>query len=161
MLIMGIEGSANKIGVGIVDRRSGAVLANERHTYVTPPGAGFLPRHTAAHHRRVVLQLVHDALRVAGVAPRALVGIAYTRGPGMGAPLRVGGVVARTLAQLWRVPLIGVNHCVGHIEMGRLVTGADGQRGAHACCRASARTHAATQAPRILLYCTSAVATLK
>lgn len=33
-------------------------------------------------------------------------------------------VVARTVAQLWRKPLLGVNHCVGHIEMGRLVTGA-------------------------------------
>ena len=26
--------------------------------------------------------------------------------------------------QLWRVPIVGVNHCVGHIEMGRVVTGA-------------------------------------
>jgi tRNA A37 threonylcarbamoyltransferase TsaD len=28
------------------------------------------------------------------------------------------------LSQLWGVPLVGVNHCVGHIEMGRIVTGA-------------------------------------
>ncbi len=34
-------------------------------------------------------------------------------------------VVARTLAQLWDKPLLGVNHCIGHIEMGRLITGAD------------------------------------
>lgn len=32
--------------------------------------------------------------------------------------------MARTLAQLWSKPLIGVNHCIGHIEMGRLITGA-------------------------------------
>nr|CAD2151610.1 unnamed protein product [Meloidogyne enterolobii] len=42
----------------------------------------------------------------------------------MGAPLQVGAVVARTLAQLWKKPVIPVNHCVGHIEMGRLITGA-------------------------------------
>ena len=45
-------------------------------------------------------------------------------GPGMGAPLVVGAVVARTISQLWKLPIIGVNHCIGHIEMGRLITGA-------------------------------------
>jgi N6-L-threonylcarbamoyladenine synthase len=40
----------------------------------------------------------------------------------MGAPLRSVAVVARTLAQLWNKPLLDVNHCVAHIEMGRLVT---------------------------------------
>jgi hypothetical protein len=29
----------------------------------------------------------------------------------------------RTLSKLWKVPIIGVNHCIGHIEMGRLITG--------------------------------------
>lgn len=42
-------------------------------------------------------------------------------GPGMGVPLAVVAAVARTLAQLWHRPLVGVNHCVGHIEMGRLL----------------------------------------
>lgn len=36
----------------------------------------------------------------------------------------VGALVGRTLAQLWGLPLIPVNHCIGHIEMGRLITGA-------------------------------------
>ncbi|XP_666259.1 endopeptidase [Cryptosporidium hominis TU502] len=40
----------------------------------------------------------------------------------MGAPLAVGALVARMLSMLWSKPLIGVNHCVAHIEMGRLVT---------------------------------------
>ena len=46
------------------------------------------------------------------------------QGPGMGGPLVTCAVVARLLSQLWRVPLVAVNHCVGHIEMGRAVTGA-------------------------------------
>lgn len=48
----------------------------------------------------------------------------YAQGPGMGGPLVTCAVVARMLALLWKVPIIGVNHCVGHIEMGRIVTGA-------------------------------------
>ena len=43
----------------------------------------------------------------------------------MGACLQVGAVVARVLAQLWEIPIVGVNHCIGHIEMGRLVTGVE------------------------------------
>ncbi|CAG2114413.1 unnamed protein product [Medioppia subpectinata] len=42
----------------------------------------------------------------------------------MGAPLVTVAIVARTLAQIWDKPLIGVNHCIAHIEMGRQVTGA-------------------------------------
>ena len=42
----------------------------------------------------------------------------------MGGPLQSCAICARTLSLLWNVPLVGVNHCVGHIEMGRLATGA-------------------------------------
>jgi N6-L-threonylcarbamoyladenine synthase len=129
MLVLGIEGSANKIGVGIVSdgpRRGpggDVILANVRRTYITPPGTGFLPRETAEHHRRVLLDLVAEALREARVRPEELDALAYTKGPGMGAPLQSVAVVVRTLAQLWRKPLLAVNHCIGHIEMGRAVTG--------------------------------------
>ncbi|KAL2036987.1 hypothetical protein N7G274_010272 [Stereocaulon virgatum] len=43
----------------------------------------------------------------------------------MGAPLQSVAVAARTLALLWGKELVGVNHCVGHIEMGREITGAE------------------------------------
>jgi N6-L-threonylcarbamoyladenine synthase len=46
---LGIEGSANKIGVGIVNE-IGVILANPRETYITPPGTGFIPKETAEHH---------------------------------------------------------------------------------------------------------------
>jgi N6-L-threonylcarbamoyladenine synthase len=47
--------------------------------------------------------------------------IAYTKGPGMGGPLQSCAIAARTISTLWnQIPIIGVNHCVGHIEMGRL-----------------------------------------
>ncbi len=40
----------------------------------------------------------------------------------MGGPLRSCAVSARVLSLLWKKPLVGVNHCVGHIEMGRVAT---------------------------------------
>jgi len=120
---MGFEGSANKIGVGIV-QEDGAILANVRDTYITPPGTGFLPKETAIHHQQHILLLVHKALETAKITPDRIDCLAYTKGPGMGAPLRSVACVVRTLALLWKKPIVGVNHCVGHIEMGRLVTGA-------------------------------------
>ncbi|XP_024381915.1 uncharacterized protein [Physcomitrium patens] len=123
MIALGFESSANKIGVGIVDA-DGNILANPRHTYITPPGHGFLPRHTAEHHHAHVLGLVHAALKEAKLTPASIDCLTYTKGPGMGAPLQVSAIVVRILSQLWRKPIVGVNHCVGHIEMGRVVTGA-------------------------------------
>ena len=64
------------------------------------------------------------SMEEAGVAPEDLTCLAYTKGPGMGGPLVATAVAARALALLWRKPLVPVNHCVGHIEMGRVVTGA-------------------------------------
>lgn len=40
----------------------------------------------------------------------------------MAPPLLVLAIVARTVSQIWNKPLLGVNHCIGHIEMGRLIT---------------------------------------
>ena len=121
--VIGFEGSANKIGVGIV--RDGEVLSNPRRTYITPPGQGFMPSDTARHHRAHVLTVLREALDQAGLNPKQIDGVAYTKGPGMGAPLASVAVVARTVAQLWNLPILGVNHCIGHIEMGRLITGAE------------------------------------
>ena len=112
---LGIEGSANKIGVGVVRFRDGAyaLLSSPRKTYITRPGQGFLPRETAWHHQRHVSALVRAALEEAGLAPRDIDVICFTRGPGMGAPLQSCARCARTLSLLWRVPLVGVNHwCV-------------------------------------------------
>ena len=38
VIVIGFEGSANKIGIGII--RDGEVLSNPRRTYITPPGEG-------------------------------------------------------------------------------------------------------------------------
>ena len=121
-IVIGFEGSANKIGIGVV--QDGEVLSNPRRTYMTPPGVGFLPKDTAKHHRQQVLVVLREALEEANISPEQIDAVAFTRGPGMGAPLASVALVARTVAGLWDKPLLGVNHCIGHIEMGRLITGA-------------------------------------
>ncbi|OHW98079.1 glycoprotein endopeptidase kae1 [Colletotrichum incanum] len=126
LLALGCEGSANKLGIGVMlhNGTESTILSNIRHTFVSPPGTGFLPKDTAKHHRAHFVQLARRALRDAGVAPADLDCVCFTKGPGMGAPLTSVAVAARTLSLLWDKPLVGVNHCVGHIEMGRTITGA-------------------------------------
>ena len=128
MIALGLEGSANKLGVGLIlhPRKGGPaqILSNLRHTFVSPPGEGFLPKDTAKHHRSWVINLVLHALRDTGVTVDDVDCICYTKGPGMGAPLQSVAIAARTLSLLWNKPLVGVNHCIGHIEMGREITGA-------------------------------------
>ena len=146
MIALGLEGSANKLGVGLIRHppKGGRaqILANIRHTFVSPPGEGFLPKDTAKHHRSWAVRLVKQALKEANVTIDDINCICYTKGPGMGAPLQSVAVVARTLSLLWGKELVGVNHCVGRayihlsrlwwnvliwkvdIEMGREITGA-------------------------------------
>jgi len=132
-LALGLEGSANKLGVGIVKHHKGQlvdgnraeVLSNIRDTYNAPPGEGFLPRDTAKHHRNWVVRLIKRSLAETKINPNELDCIAFTQGPGMGAPLNSVVIAARVVSELWKIPLVGVNHCIGHIEMGRDITGAE------------------------------------
>lgn len=113
VIAIGFEGSANKLGIGVV--KDGVVLSNCRRTYITPPGEGFLPKETAKHHRGVILQVLKEALEEAKIKTSEIDVVCYTKGPGMGAPLNITAIVARTVALLWDKPLLGVNHCIGRI----------------------------------------------
>jgi len=82
-LALGLEGSANKLGAGIIKHAmdgSTSVLSNVRHTYITPPGEGFQPRDTAQHHRDWVINVIKDALHDAGLSIQDLDCICYTKG---------------------------------------------------------------------------------
>ncbi|XP_014291071.1 probable tRNA N6-adenosine threonylcarbamoyltransferase [Halyomorpha halys] len=123
VVAIGFEGSANKLGIGIV--KDGEVLSNCRRTYITPPGEGFLPRETAEHHRANILTLLKESLDVAKMTPKDIDIICFTKGPGMAPPLLSVAVVARAISKLWKKPIVGANHCIAHIEMGRQITGAE------------------------------------
>ncbi|KAG8901500.1 putative tRNA threonylcarbamoyladenosine biosynthesis protein kae1 [Tulasnella sp. 403] len=125
VLALGLEGSANKLGIGIVEHTPNGetkILSNVRHTYITPPGEGFLPRDTAQHHRDWIMKVLKDSCKTAGVGIGDIDCICYTKGPGMGAPLQSVALVARTLSLLYSKPIVPVNHCVGHIEIARVIT---------------------------------------
>ncbi len=119
---LGIESTADDFGVGI-STFEGEVLANISDAYI-PAEGGIHPREAARHHAEVADKVLQEALEKAEVKPCDLNVIAFSQGPGLGPSLRTGATVARTLASYLAIPLVGVNHSVAHIEIGKLKTGA-------------------------------------
>ena len=119
---LGVESTADDFGVGICTF-NGEVLSNVSDAYI-PEEGGIHPREAARHHSEVADRVLREALSKAGVKPRNLHIIAFSQGPGLGPSLRTGATVARALASYLDIPLVGVNHSVAHIEIGKLTTGA-------------------------------------
>ena len=122
MLCLGVESTADYFGVGIANF-NGEILANASSGYI-PEEGGIHPREAARHHAEAADKVLGQALSKAGVKPKDLALIAFSQGPGLGPCLRTGATVARALASYLSIPLVGVNHSVAHIEIGKLETGA-------------------------------------
>jgi N6-L-threonylcarbamoyladenine synthase len=121
MIALGIEGTAHTLGVGIVDSE-GRVLANVLDMH-RPPVGGLHPREAANHHAEVVSATVSRALDEAGLTLADIDLVAFSMGPGLGPCLRVAATAARALSCMLDIPLVGVNHCIAHIEIGNITTG--------------------------------------
>jgi universal protein Kae1 len=120
--MLGVESTADDFGIGI-STFGGQILANITDTYM-PIRGGIHPREAAQHHAEVAHEVLKEAFAKSRIRPRCLTAIAFSQGPGMGPCLRTGAIVARALASYLNIPLVGVNHCIAHIEIGKLKTGA-------------------------------------
>jgi len=121
--VLGIESTAHTFSAAVVNRRGG-LLSDVRDVYIPREGSGIHPTEASNHHSAIAASVIRDALVAASVGPGEIDAIAYSMGPGLGPCLRVGAVCARTLALSLSKPLIPVNHAVGHIELGCMLTGA-------------------------------------
>ncbi|UCH37193.1 MAG: N(6)-L-threonylcarbamoyladenine synthase Kae1 [Candidatus Bathyarchaeota archaeon] len=119
-ICLGIESSADDFGVGLVNA-NGKVFANAHSTFV-PETGGIHPREAARHHSKMAGETISSAFKTSGVTPQNVDVVAFSQGPGLGPCLRTGATAARTLASYLKIPLVGVNHCVAHIEIGKLAT---------------------------------------
>jgi N6-L-threonylcarbamoyladenine synthase/protein kinase Bud32 len=121
MLCLGIESTAHTFGIGIVDGK-GRILANERDTYKPKLGWGIVPMEARQHHEKVAELVLKSALKASGKTMDEMDVIAFSQGPGLPPCLYAGLNFAVQLAEKTKKPLLGVNHCVAHIEIGRLAT---------------------------------------
>lgn len=122
MICLGFEGTAHTFGAGIVNS-DGEVLANSAEVY-EPEEGGIHPREAAQKHSKNARKVLDDALEEAKISPEDVDLISFSQGPGLGSCLRTVATAARALSVWLDVPIIGVNHCVAHVEIGRLTEGA-------------------------------------
>ncbi len=122
MRVLGIEGTSHTFGAGIVD--DSGVLSDFRHTYI-PDEGGIHPREAAIHHFERAQSIISTTLEIADLSMRDIDLVAFSQGPGLGPCLRIAATSARTLALQHKLPIIGVNHPLGHIEIGRKLCNAN------------------------------------
>ncbi len=121
MISLGIESTAHTFGIGIVNEKC-RILANEKKAYVKKESVGIHPREAADFHYKNAKEIIENALEKANLSIKEVDLISFSQGPGLGNCLKVGATVARTLSLLHNKSLVGVNHCISHIEIGKKLT---------------------------------------
>ncbi len=129
-LCLGIESTAHTFGASLVQGKSkpgspdqkGQVLSNTKDVFTTKKG-GMIPRKVAEHHLEVFDTVIEQALDQANKNIKDIDFITYSRSPGIGNTLRIGWFVSKQLSKQLKIPIIGVNHCLAHLEIGKLTTG--------------------------------------
>jgi universal protein Kae1 len=119
VLSLGIESTAHTLGIGIVDDE-GHILADQRIQY-RPKEGDIRPREAAQMMSEKGAEVLRAALEEASISVEDVDVISFSIGPGLGPCLRTGAIMARFLAKRFNKPLVGVNHCIAHIEVGKLV----------------------------------------
>ncbi|TAL47862.1 tRNA (adenosine(37)-N6)-threonylcarbamoyltransferase complex transferase subunit TsaD, partial [archaeon] len=103
---------------------NGNILSSKKSMLIPKAGSGFIPNEMFEHHVQVAKDTLAKTLDDAGLDMNGMDCIAFSQGMGIPNSLRVGASVARYLSLKYNKPLIGINHAIGHIEIGRLTTGA-------------------------------------
>jgi universal protein Kae1 len=121
MVCLGIESTAHSFGIGIVTEK-GKVLSNVIDTYKPPAGWGIKPADASSHHNKVSNHVLEESLKTAGTSIKEIDLITFSSGPGLAPCLHAGLNFTKKLSNEHKIPLIGVNHCIAHIEISRLFT---------------------------------------
>ena len=120
MICLGIEGTAHSIGVGIVkeENEKCIVLSNPIKIY-SPKKGGIHPREAANHHANYIAELIKESIDISKLELNDIDLVSFSKGPGLGPCLRTAATAARALSLSIDKPILGVNHCVAHLEIGR------------------------------------------
>ena len=119
-ICLGIESTAHTFSAGIVNEK-GKVMANVIDAFRTEKG-GLIPNDLAKHHEQVKEKVLNDALQKADIKLKHVSLVSFSQGPGIAPALLVGMKFAKKIASDLKIPLVGVNHCVAHLEIGKLLT---------------------------------------
>jgi N6-L-threonylcarbamoyladenine synthase len=112
--ILAIESSCDDTSAAVI--KDGTVLSNVIATQtIHEQYGGVIPELASRAHQSNILPTVEAALQKANISKHDLDAIAFTRGPGLMGSLLVGVSFAKGMALSLDIPMIEVNHMVGHI----------------------------------------------
>ena len=117
MLILGIESSCDETAAAVVvDGKK--ILSNIINSQINIHSefGGVVPELASRRHVESIIPVIKEALNAANVTLDDIEGIAVTRGPGLIGSLLAGLSVAKSIAYVKDIPLIGVHHIEGHIS---------------------------------------------
>lgn len=115
-VILAIETSCDETAAAVV-RDGRTVLSSAIHSQIPlhEQYGGVVPEIASRSHAERIGAVVARALQDAGVTLADLDAVAVTCGPGLVGALLVGVSYAKPLAYAQNIPLVGVNHILGHI----------------------------------------------
>jgi len=116
MLILGIETSCDETSAAVVENGR-IILSNIVASQVDlhRKYGGVVPEIAFRRHAELIYPVIDEALENAGISFRDIQAVAVTQGPGLIGSLVVGVAVAKCLAYVLRLPLVGLNHLEGHL----------------------------------------------
>ena len=121
-IVLGIESTAHTFGVAVV--MDGEILSNIGRSYTTEKG-GIIPMEAAKHHQENKREIYFEALESSGIDEKEINAIAVSQGPGLAPCLLEGMRFVKELAKKLRKPIVPVNHCIAHLEIGRITRAKD------------------------------------
>ncbi|MDD5700022.1 MAG: KEOPS complex N(6)-L-threonylcarbamoyladenine synthase Kae1 [Candidatus Nanoarchaeia archaeon] len=121
-IVLGIESTAHTFGVGVV--KDGKILSNAKDTYTTEKG-GIIPVEAARHHREKGKEIYEKSLNDAGINESEIDAIAFSEGPGLAPCLMEGLKFTKEIALRLKKPVVPVNHCIAHLEVGKITGSKD------------------------------------
>lgn len=122
LVCLGIESTAHTFSVGVVDSE-GHILSEATSMFKPEAGKGLVPREASDQHVEKAIELTKSSVEKAKLKLGSIDLVAFAQGPGLPPCLRVGAAIARYLSFSLGAPLVGVNHPIAHIEIGRLTAG--------------------------------------
>lgn len=122
--VLGIESTAHTFGVSIV--KDGKILSNVKDSYTTADGeGGMIPLEVRKHHEKVSEQLFEKALEESKTKEEEIDAIAFSNAPGLAPCLIAGKEFVKNKAKELDIPIVCVNHCIAHLEIGETVGSKD------------------------------------
>ena len=116
MLVLGIESSCDETAAAVVSA-DGQVLADVVSSQVAlhAPYGGVVPELAARAHMENIVPVLEQALAQVPGGLDGIQGVAVTQGPGLTGALLIGVQAAKAIALSRGLPLVGVNHLIGHL----------------------------------------------